>query len=181
MKLEDLKKELDNAFGDRHLNIKDGDTDSSTFNNNTNDNIPGTRITYSQVGLENMTIPGFMNTKLKIMQHQGLYKIPKHQLLRDIFEGWWIMGKAQSILWIDTNAEGLEVATLAIKNFEDLHYGEGKHLDRRTNCNDPELVAFRIAIIQGADVLHRSPMYSKYAEDKEVSRELMEDLIKHTS
>ena len=182
MKLKDLDKFMDNAFGDRHLKIKEnGDTNSGTDFANDNLNIPGTKIKYSQVGLENMTVPGFINTKLKIMLHQELYKIPKHELLRVIFEGWYIIGKGKSTAWLSINAEGIEKAILAIKNFEDLHYGEGKSQHLRTDCTNPELVAFRIAIIQGADTLHRSTIYSKYNDDKEVSRELMEDLIIHTN
>tara|TARA_R110000744_G_scaffold378850_1_gene495630 strand:+ start:17992 stop:18534 length:543 start_codon:yes stop_codon:yes gene_type:complete len=170
MNIKDLNKLMDKTFGDRHLSIKSNKNANSNFINGKSG------YTYADIEVDNMPLKSYIKTKLKVLTIPGEQGIKKHELLRVIFNEWYIIGDDKSITWLSNYYGGIDKCIIDINTFEAEQYGT-ENLDLRTDTTDPEKVAFRTAIIQGAKILLQCQTYTELGPDDKVTNGLIFDII----
>lgn len=172
MDKDKFKDFISSAFGDRHI-------DGSNTTKKDIENVPGTDISYCDIPLHTIDIRKFIHTNIQIInQYTGIANFKKHQLIRELFKNWYIMGWDRALGWIGTYYGGIENATKRIKEWEDKHYPNDDN--KRTDCNDPEKVAFRTAIITGVEILNTCKEYKEFNNDDNITVELFNQIVKHT-
>ena len=145
-----------------------------------NNTIPNTGgLVFSDLGLYNMDIRQYISTKL-IFTKKSLSKteIKKHELVRSIFKEWYILGSNECNYFLNTFYDGLDNSIKRIKTFEDIQYGINENLDLRTDCTDIERVTFRIAIIEGVELLSNSNTYKHMNNDSYLTGDKLDNIIK---